>query len=140
MRHTWLFLSFLLACSGSATQTEVVEPQKGRAADEPAPDEPEEASLTPEEVFERQKHTTCEAMCTRITDCAVEDAKAKLTDEQLEELDLVRTAPKNIEECSAECGAQALSPRQVQVIRDCLGEESECSVFMTCLEKAAKSG
>jgi hypothetical protein len=133
-----LFLGILLAaCSGSSGQSEVEKPDPNNQKDATdAP--PQEPEATPEEKFQGQQAATCKAMCERITDCAVEDAKANMSPEELAKLDLENTVPKAVEECTNEYVSKDLSPRQVKIIRDCLAQETDCKAYLDCLSLAAK--
>lgn len=124
----------LLACSGSSGNKGSAEPKGDPVAtDDSGTAAPQE---TPEEKFARQQGDTCNKMCQRLTDCSVEDAKATMTPEELEKLDLDATVPKAIEDCSQQCSGSPLSPRQVIAIRECLGQPTECSAFNECLGNA----
>jgi hypothetical protein len=137
-----LFLGIALAaCSGGSSQTDVENPTPGDGeTEQPTAVETEPEPVSPEEKFKGQQQTTCQAMCERVTDCAVEDARANMSAEELAKLDLENTVPKAVQECTEECVGKELSPRQVTVIRECLAEPTECNDFLTCLEQAQRRG
>jgi hypothetical protein len=81
-----------------------------------------------------RRDAACEALGPRITQCAIEDARATMTAEELAKLDLEQTAPKHTEEFVTACKTQQLSSRQVRVYEVCVAEESECEPLMACLD------
>lgn len=90
----------------------------------------------PQTELERRQAAACEQLGPRITECAVEDARAKLPPEKLAELDLENTAPVHTREFIKNCVAQPMSSRQVRVYEVCQAEETECGPLLACLEHA----
>jgi len=139
MRRLLMAAALVVACGGTdkGGQTTTAgdhDPELG-AETEPTP---EPAEQTPEEKLVAQQGRTCEAMCERITSCAIEDARANLSEEELAELDLENTGPKNTEQCSDACGRSSLSPRQLTTIRDCVTTDSACVEYLDCLGSAQR--
>lgn len=124
----------LAACGGSKSE-----------ADEPARDEPQikkPAELSAEDSklakFEAQKQGTCEPMCERLTECAVQDLRENKSPEEVAKMELDKIAPIHTQECNDDCKSRDLSPRQVQVVRNCLGVPHPCAEFRECLSAANK--
>ena len=81
----------------------------------------------------------CGRLCQRWTECAVEDARAHLSAEEMKELAVEETAPRNTAKCSAECTSSPLSPRQVGVMKRCSDTSaSDCAAYISCLDAAKK--
>ncbi len=124
-----LFSAVLLAgCGGAKTG-----PEGGATVQEPPIDAM--AQETPEEKFGRQRADTVEKMCERLVDCSIADAKANMPAEELANLDMEATAKAAHGDCLS--SYERLSPRQVVVVRECLGEPTECPEFGGCLAKLA---
>lgn len=83
-----------------------------------------------------RRDAACEALGPRVTACAIEDARATMSAEELAKLDLEQTAPAHTEEFVRACKASQLSSRQVRVYEVCMREERECEPLMACLENA----
>ena len=90
----------------------------------------------PASELERRQFAACERVIPRLTECAVADARANLSPEQLAELDLERTAPIHTRENLKTCKAQRLSSRQVRVYEVCDREETSCGPLVACLDHA----
>jgi hypothetical protein len=118
----------LTGCGGD--KKEVDEPT---ASDQDAPPTAEQQKLAK---LRAQQEGTCGPMCERITECSVADARANMTAEELAQLDLDKTAPAHTEKCTEECNARSLSPRQIQVVRECLSQPLECPAYLDCLDAA----
>lgn len=84
--------------------------------------------------IEIRRDASCEALGPRLTACAIADARATMTAEELAKLDLEKTGPKNTDEFIAGCKRQQLSSRQVRVYEVCLAEETECDPLIACLD------
>ncbi len=92
---------------------------------------------------ERRRDTACESLGPRVTDCAVEDAKAALAAGTLKQKDYdAITKPeiksKNTHEFVKDCAAKELSSRQVRVLEVCQKEETECDPLVACLDNLNK--
>jgi hypothetical protein len=77
-------------------------------------------------------------MCERVVDCSLAEAKEQMTPEDYADLEskMDQIRPKAIGEC--EPGYATASPRQVVGIRACLGEATECPVYLDCISNALK--
>ena len=87
--------------------------------------------------LEKRQSATCESLGPRITECAIADARATMTPEELAKLDVENTAPIHTREFVKSCKAQTLSSRQVRVYEVCQREETECEALTACLENAS---
>lgn len=132
MDRLFLLLGALLLACGGSSQPADTTPQQGAGA---GVDPEEQAALAR---LRASQESVCEKMCPEITECAVEDARANLTAEQLAELDLENTAPQHTRECVEECRYSDLSPRQVRALQVCLEEGGVCSTFLGCLDNAQR--
>ena len=127
--------ALLFACGNSNSKKPVEDPANGTttAASDAQPQE------TPEEKFARQQTDTVNKMCQRLVDCSIEDAKAQMSPEEFEKLDVPKIMPAAIADCTQNADKSPLSPRQVIGIRECLGQPIECSVFSDCIGAAGKA-
>ena len=102
---------------------------------------PDHATTTKDDrtELEVRRDAACEALGPRITQCAIEDARATMSAEELAKLDLEKTAPAHTEEFVTACKQQQLSSRQVRVYEVCIAEESDCEPLMTCLDNVSSS-
>ena len=87
--------------------------------------------------IEIRRDTACELVGTRLTGCALEDAKAELAAGKVSKKDFdLDTAPdvlrKNTEEFIKKCEVPMTS-RQVRVLEVCLQAETLCGPFADCL-------
>lgn len=129
----------LAACGGSPPPEEQGPDEEPHALeDERTPEERERAQKL--ERLRAAQESVCEKMCPEITGCAIEDARANMSEEELAKLDLENTAPRHTAQCKDECKASELSPRQVLAIQECLTQGGECRTFLGCLEKAQQGG
>ena len=87
--------------------------------------------------IERRRDAACEALGPRLTECAIADARATMSPEELAKLDIEKTAPVHTRKFVEECQGQALSSRQVRVYEVCLREEAECEPLIACLDHAS---
>lgn len=124
-----LIAGVALGCGGAKKPA----PEGGEVAQVPQIDAM--AAETPEEKFGRQRSDTVDKMCERLVDCSIADAKSSLPPEELAQLDLENTAKGAMSDCTNNYAS--LSPRQVVVVRECLGEPTECPEFGLCLAKLA---
>lgn len=86
--------------------------------------------------LERRRDVACAALGPRLTECAIADARATMTPEELAKLAIEETAPKHTEEFIDSCQTQSLSSRQVRVYEVCLREETACEPLIACLDNA----
>src|SRR5687768_898316 len=118
----WMLLGCWVAMLGCGSSSKPAEPT------EPAPPADTRTEL------EIRRDAACEAVGPRITACAIEDARATMSAEELAKLDLETTGPAHTEEFVRECKGQAMSSRQVRVYEVCVAEETECEPLMACLD------
>jgi hypothetical protein len=106
---------------------------------EPAPSEPAPAPAPTEEAKLRAaQDSTMAAMCERLVDCSVEDAKATMSEAELADLKPDELVPKARAECESEYASLTLSPRQIKVIQACVNGPPACADFTACLDAANK--
>ena len=86
--------------------------------------------------LERRRDAACEALGPRMTACAIADARATMTAEELAKLDVEQVATIHTREFVKDCKSHAMSSRQVRVYEVCMREESECEPLTACLENA----
>jgi hypothetical protein len=98
-----------------------------------------ETAAPPATELEKRQAAACEQLGPRLTDCAIADARATMTPEQLAELDVEKTAPLHTRETVKACKAQDMSSRQVRVYEVCMREETACDALTACLENAQPS-
>lgn len=134
-----------VACSGSDSGSkETHKPTAGEPADD---------SLSPEQTAEAerlrklraQQDSAIEAMCERFYDCALQDANKSaeagdITAEELAQITDERLREPHMAECEEGYGRSDLSPRQVQVVRDCVSADNTCTELQACLQQASKQG
>ncbi|MCE9578037.1 MAG: hypothetical protein K8W52_33210 [Deltaproteobacteria bacterium] len=109
----------------------------------PAPAEPDDTltehpatGVHADTEIHRRRDAACEALAPRITACAVEDAKATMTPEELKSLDLPATTKIHQREFIKQCTADELSSRQVRVYEVCTKEAPDCAALDECLKNA----
>jgi hypothetical protein len=83
------------------------------------------------------RDAACESLAPRLTDCAIADARATMSPDELAKLDLEKTAPVHTQKFLESCKAQTLSSRQVRVYEVCQREESDCEPLIACLDNAS---
>lgn len=84
--------------------------------------------------IERRRDAACEALGPRLTECAIADARATMSAEELAKLDIEKTAPVHTRKFVEQCQGQSLSSRQVRVYEVCLHEETACEPLISCLD------
>lgn len=87
--------------------------------------------------LEKRQAAACEALGPKLTECAVADARATMSAEELAKLDIEATAPVHTREFVKSCKAQTMSSRQVRVYEVCMHEETDCAPLTQCLENAS---
>lgn len=108
---------------------------KNPPADDTLPDD-RPPDPPPQTELQQRQGAACEQLGPRLTDCAIADARATMTPEQLAELDVEKTAPLHTREMIKQCKEQTMSSRQVRVYEVCMREETECGPLTACLENA----
>jgi len=129
-----LIACLAVACGGGAKQQPAEDdtlPDPGTASPGTGSDDQAEP---PRSELQRRQDAACERVIPRLTECAVADARAKMSPEELAKLDLERTAPIHTRENLKKCKASELSSRQVRVYEVCDREETECAALVACLD------
>ncbi len=134
MRLSCTVLAAVLgACSGSSGSQ---SPAGGGAV--PAQDPEASRRAESERQLRAAQESAVEAMCDRLVDCSVEEARATMTPEEVAGLDLENTMPLAREECEDESTQRNFSPRQVRVVQRCVTEAATCEALHSCLDEAKK--
>jgi len=118
----------LAACGGSQ--------QPPPNTDEPTAQPPPHAARTP---FEQRRDAACKQLGPKLTQCAVEDAKAdldagKVSAEQFKRDTDSRVLAKNTEEFVDKCTTGDMSSRQVRVLEVCYRDAPDCAQLRECLK------
>lgn len=119
-----IFLMFSIACGGA-------KPAVESTAGDDTSGESTTSIEDPEAKFARQRKDTCNKMCQRLTDCSLEDAEKNVSPDEL--AGLKEVIPTAIADCTEQCDAGQLSPKQVIGIRACLAKPTSCDEFSKCL-------
>ena len=87
--------------------------------------------------LEQRRDVACDKLGPKITQCAVEDARAdlaagKTTQKQFDQDTAVGVQSKNTEKFLEQCKVQ-MSSRQVRVLEVCFKEETACAPLLDCL-------
>jgi hypothetical protein len=127
MRSLAFVVVLFAACGGSSADSTAKAPAADPA---PAP-----APTADDKLRAAQDHAI-EAMCDRLVDCAIDDAKAA-NDPEVGDPEELR--PKALARCNADYGQSSLSPRQIKTIQGCVNEARECPALDTCLESVNKA-
>jgi hypothetical protein len=129
-----LAAALLLACGGSQARDE---------ANQPEPPVQTSPSISEEErvlaAHMARQNAACEAMCGRITDCAVADTQQNAP-EALEGMDVDALAREHRRRCTAQCEDAELSVRQVDTMEGCTEAEGSCDEFVDCLDAVQPQG
>lgn len=91
----------------------------------------------PASPYAERQTAVCETVAKLATDCAVANAKATLSERELEELELDKVAPIQVREMTSKCSRSALSLRQVEVYEACVERFASCDAFIRCMDAAA---
>jgi hypothetical protein len=90
--------------------------------------------------FEIRRDTACKQLAPRLTECAVDDAKAdlaagKVTQQQFQQDTAPEVLHKNTQQFVEKCtGWRDMSSRQVRVLEVCFKSETECGALKDCLK------
>ena len=127
VRLAWLAAALLAGCGGGAQPIANTRtgPAPGPAVDQRTP-------------IEQRRDAACEQVGAKLTQCAVEDARAELQAGRMTKPDFdANTAPavqrKLTEEFVAKCEVD-MSSRQVRVLEVCFREEPACAPLVECLQ------
>jgi hypothetical protein len=138
VRRLAIVLFALAAASCGSSASGSGETREPAAAPVAAADPAAERQAGAEQKLRAAQESAVGAMCERLVDCSVADARASMSKEEVDKLDLATTVPKARAQCESEASKSALSPRQVKVIQHCVSEPSDCQVLATCLDEASK--
>ncbi|HEU0030091.1 MAG TPA: hypothetical protein VFQ53_05640 [Kofleriaceae bacterium] len=87
--------------------------------------------------IERRRDAACEKVGTKLTECAVADAKAELDAGRMTKKDFDANTAAGVRERNTAEFVKAckvpMSSRQVRVLEVCYREETECSPLADCL-------
>ena len=114
-----LILATLVACGGSHPQPTA----------DPAP-----AYQDTRTAIEKRRDAGCEAIQPKLTQCALDDAKATMSPKELAELKPEDLLAKHKAEFLKQCKSSSMSSRQVRVLEVCDKEESACDPLAECLK------
>jgi hypothetical protein len=132
--HAFVVALTLAACGGSSSESsEAAAP----AAAAPAASGADRQAQS-ERKLRAAQASAIAAMCERLVDCSVEDAKRTMSPKELEELKPAELVPKARTECEGDYGTSSLSPRQIRTIQGCVNQSPDCAALTTCLEDVAK--
>ncbi len=125
-----LLFVFYLGCGASTSTTNT-------SASNTAEDAPTRRAQAIQRLDARQQKA-CHAMCPRLTECVVADAKKNISPEKLKDgPSLEQLAPLHTAKCNEECTANPLSLRQIRVYEDCTKQKQlACGPLVDCLEQA----
>jgi hypothetical protein len=89
--------------------------------------------------IEKRRDAACDTLAPKITQCAVDDAKADLATGKITQAQFDKDASpdvqrKNSDEYANKCKSQQLSSRQVRVLEVCFKAEAECGPLLACLD------
>ena len=87
--------------------------------------------------IEKRRDAACDELAPRMTQCALDDAKAAFAAGKVSKADFERDTAagvlaKNTEEAKKACKVQ-MSSRQVRVLEVCSKEETQCGPLFDCL-------
>ncbi|HKE13768.1 MAG TPA: hypothetical protein VKB80_02800 [Kofleriaceae bacterium] len=121
-----------LACGGGGAE--------GGAAPAPAPAGQGTAppAKSPEEQLRAAQKSAIHAMCERLVDCALEEARATMTPDEVAKLEAEDRPAQLRDKCEGEGAQSSLSPRQVRVVQQCVSQPGTCDELNTCLDQARK--
>lgn len=110
----------------------------------PSPPAAEQESARPDDDTDGKRKlraaqdSAVEALCERLVDCAIEEARSSMTSEEVAQLDVKDTGARLREECEGEGASSTLSPRQIRVVQRCVNQNGTCSDLQACVQEAKK--
>ena len=122
---TILCVLALVACGGKQ-QPATTGPGSEAGPTAPAKD--------PRSAIEKRRDAACDQLQPKITQCAIDDAKASMSPADYAKLNPEELRAKHGEEFLKECKGATYSSRQVRVLEVCFQQEHECEPLGTCLE------
>jgi hypothetical protein len=87
--------------------------------------------------LQRRQRLACTNVATKLTACAVEDARATMSPEEFAKTTTPEITRKNTAEYDEKCQAATMSSRQVRVLEVCFKSETACEPLLACLEHLA---
>lgn len=123
MKRLFLLL-WIAACGGKSAPPANPAPPDDELGTKPAPVED-----TP---IHKRRDAACEQLGPRLTQCAIEDAKAAHNDEALK--DIQKVAPVHTKKFVEQCEGGEMSSRQVRVLEVCFKEAPDCAALGECLK------
>ncbi len=127
-------LSILVACACGGSKQGPDSPAGDGDGDSEAP------ALTEDDKIRKAQLATCGPMCERISECALAEARERMSEEEFARLQPDKAVEQNTAECSEKCGSATLSPRQIKVIRECVNGPQLCQEYHQCLDQAKPQG
>lgn len=93
--------------------------------------------------LEKRLDAACKALGPKLTQCAVEDAKAQLAAGKTTQKEFDATTTPEIQAALTKdwfekCYRPDRSSRQVRILEVCFKEETECAPLLDCLENLSK--
>jgi hypothetical protein len=117
-----------MGCSGSEGSTR----NGAHTASAPSEEARRQAAL---ERLQARQEAACEQVGDVLFTCAVEDARATMSPEELAALDVAALEPQYKAAFRGQCTTSDMSLRQVEVFEGCLADTT-CDVFVGCLDAA----
>lgn len=122
------------ACGGGGSDASEPAATASPPAAQPEPSADAEA----ERKLRAAQDSAVAALCERLVDCAIEEARASMTPEQVAELDVEDTGARLRDKCQGEGATSTLSPRQIRVVQRCVNQPGTCDDLQACVEEAKK--
>ena len=125
-----------LAACGSSQPPPPADPTPAQMTDQT----PGGAPAPKKSPFEQRRDNACNALAPKLTQCALEDAKAdlasgKIDQHQFDEDTQPGVLKKNTEVFVEKCtGWRDMSSRQVRVLEVCFQQETQCGPLRECLK------
>ncbi len=130
---------FAVAC-GSPQSPADPDPVVAEAESQPSSASTAQPSSDPDrerklQALRDRQEAACDQVGDALLQCAIEDARANMSPDEIAKLDLEQTGRAFKAKFSEECLGSDMSPRQVGVFEQCLADTA-CSVFVACLDQA----
>jgi hypothetical protein len=119
----------LAACSGGGAESRGAPAGQGAA---------KAKEKSPEEKLRAAQKSAVHAMCERLVGCAVDEARATMTPEEVAKLEAEDRPAELRDKCEGEGAQTTLSPRQVRVVQSCVNQHGTCDELNACLDQARK--
>lgn len=133
MRSLFAIMMFAAAACGG----------KQPAQDTTGPADPPGVVTDTRTPLEKRLAAACDALGPKLTQCAVDDAKAQLAAGKITQKEFDATTSADIQagltkDWDKRCNRPDRSSRQVRVLEVCFKEETECGPLLDCLENLSK--